>query len=39
VKNYYRIMLGRKSTHAEEGYKGNFIGADFDSLTGRLRFL
>lgn len=30
MKNYYRIMLGRKSKYAEEGFKGNFIGADFD---------
>lgn len=39
MRNYYRIMLGRKSAHAEECYKGNFIGADFDihqDLTGKL---
>jgi restriction system protein len=38
MKNYYRIMLGRKSAHAEEAHKGNFIGADFgiDDLTGHL---
>jgi restriction system protein len=30
MKNYYRIMLGRKSAFAEECFKGNFIGADFD---------
>lgn len=39
MKNYYRIMLGRKSVYAEEAYKGNFIGAgwfpDVD-LTNRL---
>ena len=29
MKNYYRIMLGKKSAHAEECLKGNFIGADF----------
>lgn len=32
-------MLGRKSVHAEECYKGNFIGADFLmdlDLTGKL---
>jgi len=29
MKNYYRIMLGRKSIFAEEAFKGNFIGADF----------
>jgi len=27
MKNYYRIMLGQKSVHAEEAHKGNFIGA------------
>lgn len=39
MKNYYRIMLGRKSIHADECYKGNFIGADFGitvDLTGKL---
>jgi restriction system protein len=39
MKNYYRIMLGSKSRHAEECHKGNFIGADFDidiDLTGKL---
>jgi len=39
MKNYYRIMLGRKSIYAEEAYKGNFIGAgwlpDID-LTNKL---
>jgi restriction system protein len=29
MRNYYRIMLGAKSAHAEECFKGNFIGADF----------
>ncbi len=29
MKNYYRIMLGKKSAHAEEAYKGHFIGVDF----------
>jgi len=29
MKNYYRIMLGAKSVHADECYKGNFIGVDF----------
>ncbi len=29
MKNYYRIMLGKKSVHADECLKGNFIGADF----------
>lgn len=39
MKNYYRIMLGRKSIYAEEAYKGNFIGADFSldvNLTTKL---
>ncbi len=38
-KSYYRIMLGRKSIHAEECHAGGFIGGgwgfDFD-LTGKL---
>ena len=29
MRNYYRIMLGAKSAHADECFKGNFIGADF----------
>lgn len=29
MKNYYRIMLGKKSVYAEECLKGNFIGAGF----------
>ena len=39
MKNYYRIMLGRKSLYAEEAYKGCFIGVDFGldfDLTNRL---
>ncbi len=39
MKNYYRIMLGRKSAYAEEAYKGGFIGADFSidqDLSARL---
>lgn len=39
MKNYYRVMLGRKSVHAEECFAGNFIGTDFDiiqDLTGKL---
>lgn len=27
MKNYYRIMLGRKSIYAKEAYDGNYIGA------------
>jgi restriction system protein len=29
MKSYYRIMPGAKSIHAEECFKGNFIGADY----------
>jgi restriction system protein len=29
MTSYYRVMLGRKSMHAEECLAGNFIGADF----------
>jgi len=39
MKNYYRIMLGKKSIYADEAYKGNFIGAGWFSdvdLTGKL---
>lgn len=39
MKRYYRIMLGRKSVHADEAYKAGFIGADFgidQDLTGQL---
>jgi len=38
-KNYYRIMLGRGSMHAEACFTGNFIGADFGidvDLTDKL---
>ncbi len=38
-KNYFRIMLGRKSIYAEECYTGNYIGVDFDikeDLTDKL---
>jgi restriction system protein len=39
VKNYYRVMLGKQSTHAAECFSGNYIGADFgiaEDLTGQL---
>jgi restriction system protein len=39
MKNYYRVMLGKKSIHAEECLAGNFIGADFginQDLTRKL---
>jgi restriction system protein len=29
AKNYYRVMLGRQSAHAQECRVGGFIGADF----------
>ena len=29
LKNYYRIILGKKNKFAEEAYKGNFIGVGF----------
>jgi restriction system protein len=30
MRKYYRVMLGRKSSHAEECLTGGFIGAGFD---------
>jgi len=39
VKNYYRVMLGRRSVHATACFEGAFIGTDFDiheDLTGKL---
>jgi len=39
MKNYYRVMLGRKSAYADEAYKGNFIAGGFikdRDLTNRL---
>jgi restriction system protein len=39
MKNYYRVMLGQKSVHAEECFAGNFIGTDFginEDLTHKL---
>ena len=29
MKGYYRVMLGRKSIHAQECFTGGFIGTDF----------
>jgi restriction system protein len=29
MKNYYRVMLGRKSIHAADCFSGSFIGTDF----------
>jgi len=39
MKNYYRIMLGKKSIYANEAHKGNFIGAGWledINLTNKL---
>lgn len=39
MKNYYRLMLGKGSVHAEECFSGNFIGTDFGiklDLTSKL---
>jgi restriction system protein len=39
MKRYSRVMLGAKSIHSDECYKGNFIGAGFlgdVDLTGQL---
>lgn len=30
MKNYYRVMLGRKSVHAAAGFEGGVIGANFE---------
>jgi restriction system protein len=39
MKNYVRVMLGKKSIHAPECFAGGYIGGDFgiaQDLTGRL---
>jgi len=39
MKNYYRVMLGKKSVHADESFKNGFIGADYkinQDLAARL---
>ena len=39
MKNYYRVMLGPSSVHAEECFAGNFIGTDVgihQDLTKKL---
>jgi restriction system protein len=39
MKNYYKIMLGKKSMYADECLRDGFIGADFDisvDLTNKL---
>jgi len=30
MKNYWRVMLGKKSSYAKECYEGGFFGADYD---------
>ena len=39
MKNYYRVMLGKKSAYAERCFAGGFIGVDFsiaEDLTNKL---
>ena len=39
LKNYYRVMLGRKSVHAQECFDGGFTGTHFgihEDLSGKL---
>ena len=39
MKTYYRVMLGRKSVHADACFAGGFIGTDFgieEDLTRHL---
>ena len=39
MKNYFQVMLGRKSMYAEQAVAGGYVGADFDihlDLTGKL---
>jgi restriction system protein len=39
MRNYYRLMLGKKSAFAEQCFAGNFVGADFgiaEDLSGKL---
>lgn len=39
MRNYYRVMLGSGSEHADECFKGNFIGTDYEineDLSHRL---
>jgi len=32
MKSYYRVMLGKKSMHADDGFAGGFIGSGFGSI-------
>lgn len=39
MKNYYRVMLGKKSAYSEECFRGDFIGTDYginEDLTNKL---
>jgi restriction system protein len=39
MKNYFRLMLGPKSIHAQECFDGNFVGVNFginEDLTGKF---
>ena len=39
MKNYYRLMLGKQSMHAEDCLKGGFVGTDYgihQDLSGSL---
>lgn len=39
MRNYYRLMLGRQSVHADACFAGRFVGTDFgihQDLTGQL---
>ena len=39
MKNYYRIMLGRQSVHAQQCFDGGFTGTDFgihEDLSGKF---
>lgn len=39
MKNYFRLMLGSKSIHAQECFEGHFVGVNFginEDLTGKF---
>ncbi|MBK9124056.1 MAG: DUF1016 family protein [Chloroflexi bacterium] len=39
MRNYYRLMLGQKSMHADAAFEGGFIGADYgirEDLSGQF---
>jgi restriction system protein len=39
MKNYYRVMLGKKSAYSEECFRGDFIGTDYginEDLTNKF---